>query len=54
MTHRLLAPHGVTLTTGTITVTRLKDGRLDFLGQSPSVLEATIEKAVARDITWKL
>jgi hypothetical protein len=47
-------PKGTTLTTGAITVTKLKDGRLDFVGQSPSVLEATIERAVARDITWKL
>ena len=37
-----------------IGISRVPDGRLDFLAQSPSVFEATIEKAVARDITWKL
>jgi hypothetical protein len=45
---------GPSITTEAITITKLRDGRVGFWNQKPTDLDATIEKAVARNIRWQL
>jgi hypothetical protein len=45
---------GPEVTTGSIVITKLKDGHVGFNRHTPVDFEATIEKAVAKDIVWKL
>jgi hypothetical protein len=45
---------GPLISTGSITVTKLKNGTVGFRGHKPTDFDARIEKAIATDIRWHL
>ncbi len=45
---------GPVVTTGSISITKLEDGKVGFRGHTPTGFEATIRKALATEIRWRL